>query len=357
MNMEYARFNMIEQQIRPWDVLDQDVLSLLALVKREDFVPPAYASLAFVDTEVPLPGRRGEQSMLAPKVEARLLQELALRRHERVLEVGTGSGYMAALLGHRSQEVISFEIDEDLADFARRNLDACRIEQCPGGRRRRRRWNGRGGAVRRHRAVGFGSCGAASAAVAVASWRPTGGDRRRPADHARPAFHPKQWRRRLRQRRSVRHRGTAAERLCRAESLRFLMRELQVGELAALAAQASADGTPLVLLDVREAWELELAALQLPGFDAAPLAAVGACGRSGPDRPTRSASAGRLCLPPRRAQCAGRGLSATPRFCRGLQPARRHRRLVDRGGPACPALLRHRARPAAPPSFPFECPS
>ncbi len=123
MNMENARFNMIEQQIRPWDVLDQDVLSLLALVKREDFVPPAYASLAFVDTEVPLPSRHGEQSMLAPKVEARLLQELAVRRHERVLEVGTGSGYMAALLGYRAQEVISFELDEDLAEFARGNLE------------------------------------------------------------------------------------------------------------------------------------------------------------------------------------------------------------------------------------------
>ena len=85
MNVEQARFNMIEQQIRPWDVLDQSVLSLLSVVKREDFVPPAYRSLAFVDTQVPL---ANGQSMLEPKVEARLLQELVVQRHERVLEIG-----------------------------------------------------------------------------------------------------------------------------------------------------------------------------------------------------------------------------------------------------------------------------
>ncbi len=119
MNVEQARFNMIEQQIRPWDVLDQGVLSLLAVVRREDFVPPAYKAMAFVDTEVPLPNG---QSMLAPKVEARLLQELGVHRHERVLEIGAGSGYMAALLGHRAQQVITLEIDPELADFARANL-------------------------------------------------------------------------------------------------------------------------------------------------------------------------------------------------------------------------------------------
>jgi protein-L-isoaspartate(D-aspartate) O-methyltransferase len=119
MNIEQARFNMIEQQIRPWDVLDPGVLSLLAVVKREDFVPQAYHALAFVDTEVPLPGG---QSMLAPKVEARLLQELAVHKHECVLEVGTGSGYMAALLGHKAQQVITMEIRPELAEFARANL-------------------------------------------------------------------------------------------------------------------------------------------------------------------------------------------------------------------------------------------
>ena len=119
MNIEQARFNMIEQQIRPWEVLDQAVLSLLAIVKREDFVPPACRALAFFDTEVPLPDG---QSMLAPKVEARLLQALHLARHERVLEVGAGSGYMAALLAHRAQQVISLEIRPALAALAAANL-------------------------------------------------------------------------------------------------------------------------------------------------------------------------------------------------------------------------------------------
>jgi protein-L-isoaspartate(D-aspartate) O-methyltransferase len=119
MNIEQARFNMIEQQIRPWEVLDSAVLSLLAIVKREDFVPPAYKALAFVDTEVPLPAG---QSMLEPKVEARLLQELAVHKHERVLEVGAGSGYMAALLAHKAQHVTTLEVVPELATLAGANL-------------------------------------------------------------------------------------------------------------------------------------------------------------------------------------------------------------------------------------------
>ena len=119
MNIEQARFNMIEQQIRPWEVLDPGVLSLLAIVKREDFVPPAYRALAFVDTEVPLPGG---QSMLEPKVEARLLQELAVHKHERVLEVGAGSCYMAALLAHKARHVTTLEIVPELVQFASANL-------------------------------------------------------------------------------------------------------------------------------------------------------------------------------------------------------------------------------------------
>jgi protein-L-isoaspartate(D-aspartate) O-methyltransferase len=123
MNIEQARFNMIEQQIRPWDVLNLGVLELLAVVKREDFVPVAYRGMAFVDTEVPLPTKTGQtQCMLAPKVEARLLQELAVHKHERVLEIGAGSGYMAALLAHRAQHVTTLEIDATLADFATANL-------------------------------------------------------------------------------------------------------------------------------------------------------------------------------------------------------------------------------------------
>ncbi len=119
MNIEQARFNMIEQQIRPWDVLDPAVLSLLAELKREDFVPSAYRSLAFVDMEVPLPEG---QCMLAPRVEARLLQELQLQRHESVLEVGAGSGFMAALLAHRARRVISLDTREVLVRMAQDNL-------------------------------------------------------------------------------------------------------------------------------------------------------------------------------------------------------------------------------------------
>ena len=119
MNTELARRNMIEQQIRPWEVLDQDVLSLLAVVRREEFVPPAYRALAFVDTEVPLPGG---QCMLAPKVEARLLQDVAVQPHERVLEIGAGSGHMAALLAHRAEHVTTLEILPQPAELAAANL-------------------------------------------------------------------------------------------------------------------------------------------------------------------------------------------------------------------------------------------
>jgi protein-L-isoaspartate(D-aspartate) O-methyltransferase len=119
MNVEQARFNMIEQQIRPWDVLDQSVLSLLAVVKREDFVPAKHRAAALMDLEVPLPGG---QVMLAPRVEARLLQELGLQRHEKVLEVGTGSGFMAALMAHKAQQVVSYEKRAELASMARENL-------------------------------------------------------------------------------------------------------------------------------------------------------------------------------------------------------------------------------------------
>ena len=96
MNIEQARFNMIEQQIRPWDVLDPEVLELLHVVKRENFVPVAHKALAFADIEIPLPG--GE-AMLAPKIEARLLQDLGLKKHESVLEIGTGAGYLTAPAG------------------------------------------------------------------------------------------------------------------------------------------------------------------------------------------------------------------------------------------------------------------
>ena len=124
MNLEQARFNMIEQQIRPWEVLDAQVLHLLSVVKREDFVPPGYRNLAFVDMEIPL---ADGQCMLAPRVEARLLQDLGVQKHEKVLEIGAGSGYMAALLAHRAQRVISLEIHAELARTARANLQAAGV--------------------------------------------------------------------------------------------------------------------------------------------------------------------------------------------------------------------------------------
>ena len=119
MNIEQARFNMIEQQIRPWNVLDEDVLALLHVVKREQFVPKAYENLAFADVEIPLPG--GE-TMLNPKVEARIVQEIAVKKNEDVLEIGTGSGYMAALLAHTARHVTSVEIQPESVTLAKENL-------------------------------------------------------------------------------------------------------------------------------------------------------------------------------------------------------------------------------------------
>jgi len=132
MNYEQARFNMIEQQIRPCQVLDKSVLELLARVRREDFVPPAHKALAFVDMELPLRGPSEEamrlgQCMLAPKVEARMLQDLGVQAHEKVLEVGAGSGYMAALLAMRAQRVITLEIEPELVKMARDNLQTAGI--------------------------------------------------------------------------------------------------------------------------------------------------------------------------------------------------------------------------------------
>ena len=118
-NIEQARFKMIEQQIRPWDVLDAEILQLLGAVKREDFVPTAHRALAFVDMDLPLDDG---QSMLSPKLEARLLQDLHVKKTDRVLEIGAGSGYMAALLAHRAAQVVTLEIKPALAELARTNL-------------------------------------------------------------------------------------------------------------------------------------------------------------------------------------------------------------------------------------------
>ena len=123
MNLEQARSNMVEQQIRTWEVLDQDVLDLLYTAPREEFVPPAWRNLAFADLEIPLSeqAREGER-MWAPKIEARVLQELAVRKSDRVLEVGTGSGYLTALLAHRAAQVYSVEILPALAAMGRASI-------------------------------------------------------------------------------------------------------------------------------------------------------------------------------------------------------------------------------------------
>lgn len=118
-DVERARFNMVEQQVRTWEVLDPEVLDLLFTVKREEFVPPAYRTLAFADLEIPL---GGGQFMWNPKLEARVLQELAIEPGESVLEIGTGSGYFTALLAARGALVTSVEIDPARATEARTKL-------------------------------------------------------------------------------------------------------------------------------------------------------------------------------------------------------------------------------------------
>lgn len=119
MDYENARFNMIEQQIRPWEVLDPAVLDLLFKIKREDFVPPVYRSLAFVDMDVPL--GHGE-AMWAPKIEARALQSVQVGKTDRVLEIGTGSGYLTALLAAQAGQVVSVEIVDELREAAEGKL-------------------------------------------------------------------------------------------------------------------------------------------------------------------------------------------------------------------------------------------
>jgi protein-L-isoaspartate(D-aspartate) O-methyltransferase len=130
LDIDQARFNMIEQQIRPWDVLDQDVLDLLEVVRREEFVPPAHRLHAFTDIEIPLdsiaPSARGA-AMWSPKMEARVLQEVQPRRHDRALEIGAGTGYFAALLAHCCHAVTTVEIVPELKALAERNLKAAHI--------------------------------------------------------------------------------------------------------------------------------------------------------------------------------------------------------------------------------------
>ena len=123
-DIQTARFNMIEQQIRPWNVLDSGVLELLASVRRDAFVPEAHKALAYADLEVPLPGG---QHMLAPRLEARLLQDAAVQKTDSVLEIGTGSGFLTALLAHRAARVLSLELSPELVAFAKSNLQKAGI--------------------------------------------------------------------------------------------------------------------------------------------------------------------------------------------------------------------------------------
>ncbi len=125
MNLEQARFNMVEQQIRTWEVLDQDVLNLLYVIRREEFVPAACRDLAFCDLEIPIGD--GER-MWQPKLEARVVQELSVRKSDRVLEVGTGTGYLTALLAQRAQQVFSVEINPALKAMGEKALKAHGID-------------------------------------------------------------------------------------------------------------------------------------------------------------------------------------------------------------------------------------
>ncbi|MFC1664629.1 protein-L-isoaspartate O-methyltransferase [Pseudomonadota bacterium] len=125
MNFEQARFNMIEQQIRPWEVLDPKVLDILSQLRREDFVPPEHRNLALADLQIPL---GHGVSMMPPKLEARLVQELQLNPQDKVLEVGTGSGFTTALLASLCKHVYSVEISPELSETAKKHIADCNIQ-------------------------------------------------------------------------------------------------------------------------------------------------------------------------------------------------------------------------------------
>ncbi len=124
-NSELARHQMVRQQVRPWDVSDDNVLALLRELPRDDFVPPQYADLAYADVKLPLPHN---QSMMTPSMEGRLLQALDLETTDRVLEVGTGSGFLTACLARLAASVVSLDIFDDLLSIAADNLDRAGID-------------------------------------------------------------------------------------------------------------------------------------------------------------------------------------------------------------------------------------
>ncbi|MDX1554403.1 MAG: protein-L-isoaspartate O-methyltransferase [Xanthomonadales bacterium] len=120
MNFERARFNMVEQQVRPWEVLDERVLTQMETIQREDFVPVRYRKLAFADLSIPLPN---DQVMMRPKIEGRMLQALSLKEDETALEIGTGSGYITACLAGLCKHVVSVEFFDDLREDAAARLE------------------------------------------------------------------------------------------------------------------------------------------------------------------------------------------------------------------------------------------
>ena len=115
MNFEQARSNMVEQQVRPWEVLDERVLELLETTHREDFVPVKYRKMAFTDMAIPLDH---DQNMMKPVVEGRLLQALELKPEETVLEIGTGSGFITACLAQMAKSVVTVDIHEQFSNEA-----------------------------------------------------------------------------------------------------------------------------------------------------------------------------------------------------------------------------------------------
>jgi protein-L-isoaspartate(D-aspartate) O-methyltransferase len=123
---EIARFNMIEQQVRPWNVLDERVLGVLGELPRDAFVPDAYQALAYADIDIPI---GTASSMLPPKVVGRMLQALAVQQGDRVLEIGTGTGYVTACLSRLGGRVLSLEIDQDLAKGAAERLEALKLKR------------------------------------------------------------------------------------------------------------------------------------------------------------------------------------------------------------------------------------
>jgi protein-L-isoaspartate(D-aspartate) O-methyltransferase len=125
MNVEQARFNMVEQQVRPWEVPDQSVLDAMMTIPRERFVPDEFKAVAFSDTRIPLPHH---QAMLAPKWEGRILQALAPLKRDKALVIGTGSGYLTALMAHLAGEVVSVDLYEDFVTDAQRKFRLNRLE-------------------------------------------------------------------------------------------------------------------------------------------------------------------------------------------------------------------------------------